>query len=100
MQQAKIHQAIVTAVELKQLTVALLTKQNVCFRSRQIGEMWMKHHCQVSSVNDKTVLLYDEVEGKYQLIRFNSVMQFDIDNRFQQYHPHFHYDVCPSPELE
>jgi hypothetical protein len=62
--------------------------------------MWMKHHCRVSSVNEKNVLLWDEIDSKYYLLRLNNIMQFDLDNRLHNYQPHFHYDILPSPELE
>jgi hypothetical protein len=60
----------------------------------------MRRHCRVTDVKDKTVVLFDEVENKYYLVKINSIMQFDLDERFQNYQPHFHYEVTPAPELE
>jgi hypothetical protein len=90
----------ITATKLKRLLGSIISASGVNFRCRQTGEMWMKHHCQVNSINDKSVLLYDASNGKYYLIKLNNIMQFDIDNRFHHYQPHFHYDVLPSQEPE
>jgi hypothetical protein len=91
----------ISAVELKRLLVNIHSyTQNICIRCRPIGEMWMKNHARVSSINGPTALLYDEKETKYYMVNVNKVMQFDLDERFQNYQPHHHYDVEPSPELD
>jgi hypothetical protein len=90
----------VSALELKQLLMHLCKASNTNFRFRIVGEMWMKHLMQVTAVSDKTFLVFDDVETKYYLVKFNNIMQFEIDNRFQAYQPFFHYDVKPSVELD
>ncbi len=91
----------ISSVELKRLLVNIHSySDSVGFRCRPIGEMWMKNHAKVSSVEGITALLYDEKETKYYTVNLNKVMQFDLDERFQNYHPHHHYDVIPSPELD
>jgi hypothetical protein len=90
----------VSGLELKQLLIQLVNHSHICFRFRLMGEMWIKSMTQVTAINEKTVLVYDDVENKYYLIRYNSVMQFEIDHRFQNLQPHFHYNVQPSPELD
>lgn len=60
----------------------------------------MKHHCRVIDVREKTVVLQDEVNNRYYLVKINAIMQFDLDERFQQYLSNHHYDVAPAPELE
>ena len=89
-----------SGLELKQLMLHLVKLPNICFRVRLLGEMWMKNLMLVTAVNEKTALLFDEVETKYYLIRINNIMQFEIDGRFQNFQPFFHYHVIPSPELE
>jgi hypothetical protein len=92
--------ARITALELKQLLITLSTTRNVCFRFRQIGEMWMKNHMKVDNIRDNSVLLYDDVDNRYYIVKINTIMQFDIDARFQSLQPNFHYDVSPSAELD
>lgn len=92
---------LVNALELKQILISLSQYNNhICFRWRQVGELWMRHHCRVTDVKDKTVVLLDESDSRYHLIRINSIMQFDLDERFQHYQPNFHYDVSPAIELD
>jgi hypothetical protein len=92
---------LVNALELKRMLTSLATyTKGICFRWRQVGEMWMKHHCRVIDVKDKTAVFFDEVENRYYLVRINSIMQFDLDERFQQFQPNYHYEVAPAPELE
>ena len=90
----------ITALELKQLLFLLERSAKVCFRFRQIGEMWMNNHMQVSNVAERSVLLYDDSFNRYVMVKLNKIIQFDLDNRFQNYQPHYHYGVVPSPELE
>jgi len=61
--------------------------------------MWMTRHAMVSSITGNSVLLYDEKESKYTYVDINSIIQFDLDERFQHYLPHYHYDVEPSSEF-
>lgn len=90
----------ITSLELKQLLVQLVEVPSICFRFRMLGEMWMKHLVHVTAVNEKTVLMFDDIETKYYLVKINNIVQFEIDSRFQTYQPFFHYEVRPSTELE
>jgi hypothetical protein len=91
----------ISAVELKRLLTHISSYSNdVCFRPRVLGEMWMKHHCRISQINDNIVTLFDEKEMKYYLLNINKIVQFDLDERWQNFQPHFHYDVVASPELQ
>jgi hypothetical protein len=90
----------ISGLELKQLVGHLTKSPNICFRFRLLGEMWMKNLMQVTTVNDKTVLCYDDVVTKYYLVKINNIMQFEIDARFHAFQPFFHYEVKPSPELD
>ncbi len=91
----------ISAVELKRLLVNICSyAADVGVRCRPIGEMWMKNHAKVSSVNGATALLYDDKDAKYYIININKVMQFDLDERFQNYQPHYHYEVDSSSELD
>jgi hypothetical protein len=97
----EINTQLISALEVKRLLVTIAGYTNhICFRWRLVGELWMKHHCRVIDVKDKTAVLFDEVENRYYDVKINSIMQFDLDERFQNYQPHYHYDVAPSEELE
>jgi hypothetical protein len=90
---------MVSGLELKQLLIKLSEQPSICFRYRSIGELWMKNPMKVSAVNDSSVVLYDEKASRYQMIHINNIMQFELDERFQNFHRYFHYEVIPSPEL-
>jgi|GEM_PF-1070932 len=90
----------ISGLELKQLFHQLLMDSKISVRIRVPGEMWMQNFTSVHAVQDKTALLYDPLENRYHLVRFNGIMQFEIDQRFQVYQPHCHYNVNPSQELE
>jgi hypothetical protein len=89
-----------SGLEVKQLLLHMIKLPNLCFRFRLLGEMWMKNLMQVTAVNEKTALFFDEVDMKYYLVRINNIMQFEIDGRFQNFQPFFHYNVVPSPDIE
>jgi hypothetical protein len=90
----------VTSLELKQLLILLSTKRNIRLRFKQTGGKWMKNYMKVDAVKDKSVLLYDDSDGRYYLLKINNIMQFDIDATFQTYQPGLHYTVTPSAELD
>ena len=89
-----------SGLEVKQLLLHMTKLPNLCFRFRLLGEMWMKNLMQVTAVNEKTALFFDEVDMKYYLVRINNIMQFEIDGRFQNFQPFFHYNVVPSIDIE
>jgi hypothetical protein len=88
----------VSALQLKQLLIHI-TDTSICFRFRLLGGMWMKNLMKVSTVRENSVMLYDEKDSKYHLVGLNDIMQFEIDERYQGYQPHFHYEVKSSSEL-
>ena len=90
----------ITSLELKQLFVQLVNVHEVCIRYRQLGELWMRNFTRVISVTEKNCLVYDDLDHKYFLVRLNNIMQFEVDSRFQNFQPYFHYGVQPSTELD
>jgi hypothetical protein len=93
-------QTTVTGLELKQLLIQLASLHKICFRFRLIGALWMNRHMRVISVSEKSVFLHDEQSNRFYLVKINSIVQFDLDERFQVYQPHFHYNNVPSQELD
>jgi hypothetical protein len=55
----------------------------------------------VIRVTEKGELLNDEVLNRLITVHdLSMIMQFEIDNRFQNFQPHFHYDVNPAAEFQ
>ena len=93
---------VISVIELKKLLIELKEKRpDICIRFRLLGEMWARNFMRVILVTAKGVLLNDEVTNEaISIANLTNIMQFEIDNRFQSFHPHFHYEVMPSPEFE
>jgi hypothetical protein len=91
----------VTVLELKRLLIDLKTYQpNTCIRLRLLGEMWFPKFMNVVLITDKGIVLNDETSTKLRVISsLTSIMQFEIDQSYQAFQPHFHYDVLPSDEF-
>lgn len=87
---------LISTTQLKQLITLILDnpRENICIRPRLIGEMWRPNFMRVLMLNGKGVVLNDEIQGKaFSITYFSDIVQFEIDGRFQNYEPHFHYDV-------
>jgi hypothetical protein len=85
----------VSPLELKRLLFEINEKRpDVCVRFRLIGEMWTRHFMRIVVVYDGGVLFYDDATRMItRVARLENIMQFEIDNNFQNYQPHYHYDV-------
>ena len=98
----KSDKAIVSVLQLKRLLVELAEKRpNVCIRPRLMGEMWSTNFMRVVAATEKGVLLRDEETNRFISVSdLSYIMQFELDNRFQNYQPHFHYEVRLSSEFD
>ena len=87
----------VPVLELRRLLFELKDlSPNTCIRVRLMGEMWQNNHCRVLKLTEKGVVLNDERSNKLVVIQdLNNVMQFEVDQPFQNFQPHFHYTVDP-----
>lgn len=73
-------------------------RPDICIRFRLLGEMWFPYFMKIVRVGETDVILNNEVDKK--LVRvpdLSYVMQFEIDERFQNFKPHFHYNIKHSP---
>jgi hypothetical protein len=71
-------------------------RPDIGVRFRLIGEMWQPNHTRIIQLTEKGVALNDERSNKLIFVRdLLNVMQFELDRTFQQYQPHFHYNVNP-----
>lgn len=62
-------------------------------RFRLAGQMWQPNFCRVVLVNDSRVLINDEDMNKLSSVELDNVIQFEVDERFQAFEPHNHYNV-------
>lgn len=93
----KTTNTLISVTELKQMLVVIVDHQlSVCFRFRILGEMWHPTFMRVIRVTDRGVLLNDDVNNKmHHIVDLSHVVQFEIDQRLHNFHPHFHYELTP-----
>jgi hypothetical protein len=88
----------VNVLELQRLIVELNDKRkDICIRFRLVGEMWKPNFFRIIDFNDQGLVILEEGSNKLLFLKdLSLVMQFEIDARFQNFEPHFHYDVVPD----
>lgn len=86
---------LISSLELKRLLVSIVdSKMSISFRYRLLGEMWQPNFIRVLKVTEKGVLLNDDIKNKLIAIHdLSGIMQFELDQTFQNFLPHFHYEV-------
>jgi hypothetical protein len=90
------EKTLLSALELKRLITDIKDHEpNVCIRFRLIGEMWQMHMMRIITVTENRVLIHNGITNKLISIDLNNVMQFEIDGRFRDIQPHYHYEVRP-----
>lgn len=87
----------IQVLELRRLLFELKDlRPDINIRFRLLGEMWQNNFSAVIRLTERGAIFTDEKSGKPFLIDdLNSVIQFEIDTRFQHYEPNFHYSVKP-----
>jgi hypothetical protein len=90
-----VETANISVLELTRLLIDLSDKRpDICIRFRLIGEMWFTHFMRIVLVSNGGVVLNNEVSSELVAVRdVTQVMQFEIDHRFQNFRPYFHYNV-------
>ena len=79
---------------LSDLTVQ---RSSVCIRFRLLGEMWKPNFMRVSRLTDRGLILVDESTKEFVFVSdLSDIVQFEIDDRFHDLQPHFHYEVIPK----
>ena len=88
---------LISTLELKRLLFDLKDKRpDVCIRFRLLGEMWAENFMRVIMVTEKGAIFNDESINEFVNVSdIANIMQFEIDNRFQNFQPHYHYEVKP-----
>jgi hypothetical protein len=91
----------ISVLELKRLLIEINEyRPDICVRYRLLGEMWSPNFMKVMMVTERGIVMSDEPSNRLiSLSDLGMVMQFELDNRFRDFQPHFHYEVIPSPEF-
>ena len=91
----------ISVLELKRLLIEIKAyRPDICVRYRLLGELWNPSFMKVLLVTERGILLSDEPSNRLiSLADLSMVMQFEMDNRFRDFQPHFHYEVIPSSEF-
>lgn len=72
-------------------------RPDIGIRIRLMGEMWQTSHHHILQVTEKGVALHEEETKRLVIVAdLGQVMQFELDQSFQHYEPHFHYSVDPA----
>lgn len=72
-------------------------RPDIGIRVRLMGEMWQPIYHRVFQITDRGVALCEEVSRKLVMIPdLGHVMQFELDQVFKQFEPHFHYAIDPA----
>ncbi len=86
----------VSIIELKRLLFELMDKRpDISIRFRLMGQMWKPSFLHVMTLPESGgVLFFDETTQMVTRVSsIQNIIQFEIDNNFQVYNAHFHYDV-------
>jgi hypothetical protein len=92
----------ISIIELKRLLIELTEKRSdIGIRFRFMGELWSVNFFRIVTVTDKGALFKNEISQKFVAVSdLSSVIQFEIDTRFQNFQPFYHYDVKPMSEFK
>ena len=90
--------SLVPVLVFRRILFEILEHQpNVCIRFRLLGEMWKTNFFRITQVTEKGGVFNDEINNKIVLVNdLNNIMQFEIDARFKEFQPLFHYDLEPE----
>jgi hypothetical protein len=86
---------LVSAAELRGLLADILVNSpSTCVRFRLFGELWQQQFMRIVHVTSREIILRSESTGQIEVVpNIGNVVQFEIDTKFRNYQPHFHYEV-------
>jgi len=90
----------ISTLQFRRLLYDLLSRDpDIKVRFRLIGKMWKTNFLKIYSVTEQGAIFTDETIDEFVFINdLTEVMQFEIDFRFQDFQPHYHYEVKPTRE--
>jgi hypothetical protein len=85
----------VSVIELKSLLFSVRDlRPDIYVRFRFLGEMWQTTHSRIIRMDDNGGVFCDvHTTQLYAVQDLNNVIQFEIDQSFQDFEPHFHYTI-------
>lgn len=88
---------VISVVELKRLLQEIKDhRPDICIRLRMLGQMWHEHFYRIFLVTENGAVLIDQITNKTEIINnLPDVIQFEIDSRFQNFQPYYHYTIQP-----
>jgi hypothetical protein len=91
----------IQVLELRRLLYELKDQRpDICIRFRLIGEMWQSSFSKVDKLTESGVILTSEATGLCVEIKdLREIVQFEIDGKYQNYLPHYHYNVTPTMNI-
>ena len=87
----------ITLPEFKRLLHELKDNgTHICIRLRMLGQMWQNQFLRVFVVTDNGAVLMDQNTNKIEIVTsLSDIVQFELDTRYQTFHPFNHYKVDP-----
>jgi hypothetical protein len=94
-------QSSISTLSFRRLLYEIRDNQrDVSVRLRPLGKMWMTNYSVLVKVTDKGAIFADRITGEFTYVAdLDNIAQFEIDSRFRDYHPHFHYEIKPGDEV-
>jgi hypothetical protein len=72
---------------------------DVSIRLRHLGKMWMTNFSVLVKITDKGAIFADRSTGEFTYVTdLDNIVQFEIDSRCKEFHPHFHYELKPTAD--
>lgn len=89
------NKTAISVSELKRLLYELRDRQPYTYiRVRSLGDLWKQNFMMIFNISEAGVILYDEtLKRLFKISDLSTIIQFELDNNFQEYRAHFHYDV-------
>jgi hypothetical protein len=83
----------IQVLELRRLLYELKDQRpDICVRFRLLAEMWYPSFARVIKLTEEGVVLFNEHDNQAVAIKdLREIIQFELDARYQNYHPHNHY---------
>lgn len=87
---------LVSSIDLEALLFSIAQHEpGICIRYRTLGQLWYPNFLKIIDIQGgRTILFHDEHREKIiSLSDPSRIVQFELDSRFRQFEPNFHYQV-------
>lgn len=85
----------ISVLQLKRLLHELKdSNSTTLIRPRLLGQMWHPGFLKIFLVTENGAVFLDPLTNKTEIIpNLADIVQFELDSRYQVYHPYFHYKI-------